>query len=518
MGKGTRKRQGRQEQAQQQAQAAAEQKKAASRKRLIWIVVAIVAVLAIAAGVLLRVRSDIRRQNGDAIREMTVMSTEHFTVDGAMMTYFIHSERSAYARENAGTITAEGLDPKADLKTQPCSRGGDKIETWYDYFADAATWDVKHYLYLAEGATAAGITLDAEDEAYLDEQLQTVRDQAKTENESLEAFVATNFGEGVSLTDIRRAMELQMLGSKLRAHVEEGVACSDEDLQAYYDDNAARLSTCDYYTITFVSSIEDGFTDEQISAYNEGTRVWANGLALCHDVDSFNAYLDSYYRQYYEEQGQLYDDAEIKASIQNNTTLVEGYTYADDAVSAWALDPARQVGDTTVIEGTNEYSVYLITKAPTRLDYKTRTFRQIKLSELSYETAIARRDKVNQLRDTFVAGEQTEDAFTTLAKRNNDDAADLESGGLHENTRKGDVDEKVSEWLFEDGRKAGDIRILKDSSDTYYLVYYVGEGEVCWKVTAAEQLKSSAYEAAYNDLSMNTAVTVDTAAIATLPG
>ena len=518
MGKGTRKRLDRQEERQKQEEVAAAQQKAAGRKRLVWIATAIVAVLVIVAIVLLRIRADVRRQNGDAIRETVAMSSEHYTVDGAMMSYFIHSELSAYVRENANTVTLEGLDPEADLKTQTCTAGNTGAETWFDYFADAAMKDVRYYLYLAEGANEAGLTLSDDDVAHIDSQIQLVRDEAKAKNQSLDEFIAANFGQGVNLDDIRRAIELQMIGSKLRGHVEADVASTDADLQAYYEGNSARLNSCDLYTITFVSSIQDGFTDEQISAYNAGTRVWADGLALCHDVDSFRAYLDSYYRQYYEEQGQAYDDAEIKASIDNNASLLEGFTYTGDTLSEWALDPSRQVGDTTVIEGENEYSVYLITKAPTRLDYKTKTFRQIKLGEESYETAIARRDKINELRDTFAAGEQTEAAFAALAEQNNDDKTDQVLGGLHENARRDDVDEKVREWLFEDGRKAGDVRIIKDGSDNYYLIYYVGEGEPCWKVTAAQQLKTAAYDDAYNKLAMNTNVTVDPGVISKLPG
>lgn len=518
MGKGTRKRLDRQEQAHRQSQAAAAEQKKTNRKRLIWIAAAVVVVLAVAATVAIVRLHDTRTQNGDAIRDKVVMSSRHFKVDGAMMSYFIHSEMSAYVRANSNTISMEGLDPQADLKAQPCSIGSTRVETWFDYFADSATMNVRSILYLAEGASAAGLELTDADRTHIDEQIEIVRDQAKAENQTVEAFVAANFGQGVTTDDIRRAMELQMLGSKLRAHVESGVDCSEAALQTYYHEHAAPLSTCDYYTITFVSSIEDGFTEEQISRYNEGTKKWADDLAQCHDVDSFRAYLADYYRQYYEERGQSYDDAEIQASIDNNAALVEGHLYTGDALSIWALDPARQVGDTTVIEGENEYSVYLITKAPTRLDYKTRNFRQIVLTESGYETAVARRDKANELRDEFLAGEQTEAAFTALAEQYNEDRATRTTGGLCEDTRREDVSDNISAWLFEDGRKTGDIRIFKTDGDVYHLIYYVGEGEVCWKVTAKEQLKAEAYDQTFNELSLATDVTVDRDAIATLPG
>ncbi|MBR3289556.1 MAG: peptidylprolyl isomerase [Clostridia bacterium] len=516
MGKGTRKRLDRQEKLQQQAQELAVQKKAAGRKRLLWIAVVAVAVLAIAAVLLLRLRNDLRLQNGDVIREQIVMSSEHFQVDGAMMSYFIHSEAMAYARANSNTLTMEGLDPDTDLKTQTRTENGS--QTWFDYFADVAEENVRQYLRLTEGAQAAGLKLDADDEAYLDEQIETVRAQAKEENQTVEAFASAKFGLGVNLDDIRRAIDLQMLGAKLRPHLEQEVAATDEQLQAYYNENAAKLNTCDYYTITFVSSIEDGFTNDQILDYNAGTKRWADDLAKCHTMESFRAYLEGYYRMYYEDRGQEYDDAEIQASIDNTAKLVEEHIWTDDELSRWALDPSRQVGDTTVIEGTNEYSVYLITKAPTRLDYKTRDFRQIMLTKDTYETAVNMRDKANELRDRYEAGERTEAAFARLAEQYTDDANTKQAGGLCKNTRKGDTDAAVSAWLFDAARKAGDTRIIKSDDERYYLVYYVGEGEACWRVTAKEQMKAAAYNETYAALRANTQITVEQDAIATLPG
>lgn len=518
MGKGTRKRQDRQEQRRQQAQELAVQKKAASRKRLLWIAAAVAAALLIAAGLFLRLRGEMRRQNGDVIREQTVMASEHFRVDGAMMSYFIHSEAMAYAQENSSTLAAEGLNPDADLKSQ--TRSGNGTQTWFDYFSGIATENVYQYLRLAEGAQAAGLKLDADDEAYLDEQIGTVRAQAKEEDKSVEAFVAEKFGLGVNLDDVRRAIDLQMLGAKLRPHIEESVTVTDEQLQAYYDENAARLNTCDYYTITFSASLEEDYTADQIRDYNEATRRWADDLAKCHNVEDFRAYLDGYYRMYYDGRGQAYDEAEIKASIDNTAKLIEGHVWTDDELSRWALDPSRRAGDTTVIErddnGVKEYAVYLITKAPTRLDYKTRNFRQILLTRSTYKTGAY--GEANDLRDEFEAGERTEAAFAELAKKHSEDLNTQASGGLYRNARKEDVDEKVAAWLFEESRKAGDVRIIKNQNDDFYVVYYVGEGEICWRVTAQNQMKTAAYNRASARLRKDTDITFDQDVMAELPG
>ena len=518
MGKGTRKRLDRQEEKKRQEQVAAEQKQAARRKRRVWIVAAIVAAVAVlAVGVLLIVR-EVRRQDGSVLRSQTVMSTEHYTVDGAMMSYFIHAEARAYAAEHASTIAAEGLDTAQDLKAQPYTLGSSNADTWYDYFAAQATEKVKQYLRLAEGAHKAGITLSAEDDAYLDKQIQVVRDQAKSENKDEAAFVSETYGLGVNLDDVRRAIDLQMLGARYRQSMEQDQTYTDEELQDYYQDHSAKLSTCDYYTITFVSAIDDSFSDDQILDYNAATKRWADDLAACHDMDSFRAFLADYYRRYYEERGQDYDDAEIQAAINANATLVEAYTYTDDELGRWALDPARQAGDTTVIEGENEYSVYLITKAPTRLDYKTKNFRQILLSKVTDGTASGARDKANQLRDEFAAGEQTEAAFAKLAKQYNLYDTDKENGGLCENVRKDGTDEKVSEWLFADGRTPGETRIIKNSSDVYYLIYYIGEGETCWKTLATEYMQRASLDEAYDRLYGSVEIEVNENAIKGLPG
>ena len=502
MGKGARKRLDRQVQAQQQAQTAAAQKKAADRKRILWIAVAIVAVVAI--GLTLFFTLFNRGNKGDGtFRDKIVMTSEHFQVDGAMMSFFIHSEVGLYVKNNASTLSLVGLDTESDLKSQPCSEAG--AETWYDYFANLAIQRVSYYLYLAEGATEAGITLDDDDKEYLDNQMQLVRDQAAQAKQEVELFVEENFGKGVTLDDIYRAIEIRRLGDKLRPHVESGVSYTDEELSTYYADNATKLNTCDYYAFTFDNTVVGG-EDK------------AEELAECHDEAAFRAYLEEYYRRNYEDIGQSYNEAEIKAAFDTNVKVVEGYIYEETDLSDWALDPERQVGDTHVFEEEYGYTVYFITKAPARLDYKTCNYRQIVLTDTTDTIEVNRRTKINQIRDEYLAGEQTEAAFAALAERYNESKDSRASGGLCSDMRREDVGEKACDWLFDDSRKAGDIRIIKEDGDSYYLIYYIGEGEVCWKVTADAQIKEAAFNRTVNQLFEKTNISVDRAAIADLPG
>ena len=91
--------------------------------------------------------------SGLFLRASKAMKTEDFEIDGAMMSYYMHSvyssEVSAYQQmlENMGITSASslvysymGLDPNTDLKKQTHKSSG---KTWFDYIADQAKEQAK---------------------------------------------------------------------------------------------------------------------------------------------------------------------------------------------------------------------------------------------------------------------------------------------------------------------------------------------------------------------------------------
>ena len=88
---------------------------------------------------------------GYFLRSETAAESENFEVDGAMMTYFFHSNYQAYA----GYSSYLGFDPSISLKAQECSLS--QGATWFDYFASLTQSYVNELLALCEAAKANGV-------------------------------------------------------------------------------------------------------------------------------------------------------------------------------------------------------------------------------------------------------------------------------------------------------------------------------------------------------------------------
>jgi len=88
-----------------------------------------------------------------------------------------------------------------------------------------------------------------------------------------------------------------------------------------------------------------------------------------------------------------------------------------------------------------------------------------------------------QILDTWLAGEKTEESFAALAKEKSQDPGSNTNGGLYENVYKGQMVEPFETWCFDESRTYGDYGLVKTSYG-YHVMYYVGS-EPMW-VTYAE--------------------------------
>ena len=110
---------------------------------------------------------------------------------------------------------------------------------------------------------------------------------------------------------------------------------------------------------------------------------------------------------------------------------------------------------------------------------------------------------VTALRDSWLAGDATEDSFAELAREQSEDEGSAENGGLYENIHKGQMVEQFDAFCF-GGHKKGDIDIVYGESASYsgyHLIYFVGEdAEPYSRVLADNDLRTEAYNNAIDAL------------------
>ena len=124
-----------------------------------------------------------------------------------------------------------GVDPATtDLKTEKLPEQAGEDKTWFEYIMEQAKSSVEQLLVLNESANAASYTMTEEDK-------QTVEEKVSSADVS-------SYGDGVTEDDIRTMYEMQMLASSYVNHVMDEMQFTDEELQAYYEENKKSFDTC----------------------------------------------------------------------------------------------------------------------------------------------------------------------------------------------------------------------------------------------------------------------------------
>jgi hypothetical protein len=110
---------------------------------------------------------------GVFLRGSTAAESDDFEVDGAMMSYFIYTTYNDYVQyyqeyyetyfgsymqsNGLSVYSLIGIDPNTSLKKQVMdTKTG---QTWFQYFADQATTEVKRLLVICQAAKAAGVAV-----------------------------------------------------------------------------------------------------------------------------------------------------------------------------------------------------------------------------------------------------------------------------------------------------------------------------------------------------------------------
>lgn len=99
------------------------------------------------------------------------------------------------------------------------------------------------------------------------------------------------------------------------------------------------------------------------------------------------------------------------------------------------------------------------------------------------------RKKAQDALDWYLAGEQTEDEFASLAEEYSEDPGSSSNGGLYTNINLGQMVQEFEDWCFDESREKGDTGLVKT---TYgYHVMFFSDSRLAWIVDATQQLLDS---------------------------
>lgn len=504
--------------------------------------------------------------SGLFLRASKAMKTEDFEIDGAMMSYYMHSvyssEVSAYQQmlENMGITSASslvysymGLDPNTDLKKQTHKSSG---KTWFDYIADQAKEQAEEILIYCQAAKAAGVELDDEDKASIESEIQMLDIYSQLYGTSLNAYIKNLYGEGVKEKDVRRVLEMNALASKYAEMVQEDFydASTDEKVNAFFEKNKNDYISADFLVYEFSASFDSTIKDEtekkdEYLVDKVDASAKADTLAGKTTREEFEAYVkadwmekckEKYHDDYYDDylkkaEGETEDEKKVNAEkmVQEKLEedadnvieglLTEKYAYTVDTdLGKWIFGEkdvaAATVNSTKKIEdsgnndekGTYKVKVYFLVRAASPVEDTTRTFSYMIMSEKDFKE-----EQAEAALDLFKLEEtQSKESLEKIAKG---EAYTKSTFNSLEDLKKGlSGADEIDEWLYKADRKAGDYELISYTYEEvkYYAIIYVEAiSYEEWYVDARDGMVSDEIDAWYEEQQKTYEVVVNDKAI-----
>ena len=403
------------------------------------------------------------------------MGIDDIKVNQNMMSYYFRTnyinqlnQLSSYASYFGGSgsdiYATLGLDVNKSLKDQTYAPFGMTSGTasWYDTILESTKNQVTEYLIYAAAAKDAGITLTDEEYASLDASVDSVvysiMEATGAYSYSADACCELAYGDGVTADDVRDALELQMIATKMSTYLSEKVTSdikADEDrINSVYNEKSHLFNYVDYYSFSFdvhyddviaelygsdktVETLSDGEKESVLKLYKEKieqARERAEELFGKTTLTDFKAMITEFSAN--DEYSGIYDKAvtglatddipkeEDLAKIKN--TLIENVLKEIEVGEPEAINDVRTNKPEEGSESTdNIYTIYDI--------------------EISQKFSDAIKATKNNL-------------FATLVSIL--DTANCENVYYYESTE-GAADDKISVWAFDKERVAGEKKIFE---------------------------------------------------------
>ena len=479
--------------------------------------------------------------SGYFARRTEALSTENYSFTSSQMSYYFYSQYSYMMQMYSyyGLDLSQYINQSASLKTQECvfSDGG----SWFDYFMETAVEQASSVLTLCEAANRAGIKLEDEDYETIDETMAQLEETAKSAGMSVKNYIKNQFGQLVSVDDIKKAVELETLAEKYSQSKEDAADVSLSTLEKTYADSPDNYDTVDYITYTFdyndildakadaesedsdETSDEVEFDDDTKEAAKTTSKEYAEKFAAESTLDGFKKVLKDYFVN-----ALLMTEEDADETIAKESFVMTEVGYdGEDVVIKWAFNDLPEVGEVKIFETVedhehtteengeefaNVYTVAQLTRERGRDEsISSRDVRHILFSTDTY----ADDAKAKEVYDKWVEdGAKVED-FEALVKEYSEDPGSVDNGGLYEGVAEGDMVTEFNDWLFDEARVEGDHGIVKTTYG-WHIMYYEG-GVEGWKATITNEIKTLAREIAKQDAEEAYSVTVDNDALSEIP-
>ena len=378
--------------------------------------------------------------------------------------------------------------------TDSCAYDSEK--TWGEYFEEEAINYIKQvYTY----KDAKNNTLTEDQQKDITEAFDTLAENATQDEKntySLNAYIKLVYGKGVNkkvlrtwLEDVHKAENAQ---KAMQKEYTDGI--KQADITKYYKENKAKynIAKVNYYSLAVDTSKQakkleaKDLTDEQIDKIIKSdfdkTKAAADKLVkeIQANPDNFIKIINKYEKNVKKNNTAIEED-----SVTLSGVIDTAMTSLSNNAKKWIASGAKAGSVKAIYNADYEnktFSFDIVKIIEPATAYSTVNVRHILIQpeDTSDKASLAESEETAQTLYAQWKKNPTEDYFKELAEKNSKDTGSSSNGGLYENVYPGQMVQSFNDWCFDSSRKKGDTGIVKTDYG-YHIMYFVSNNGLYWK-------------------------------------
>ncbi len=442
-------------------------------------------------------------------RSTTAVTVDNSKISAVELNYYYIDTINNYLSQWGDYVSLTGLDTTTALDEQVYD--AETGDTWADYFLDQATLNIQSAYSLYNKAVAEGYTLTEAAQTEIDSTLATMQLYAYYYGFSdVQSYLVGMYGNGSNEDTYRDYCQVQYIASQYASDHNDSLVYTADDVAAALAENPKAQNTYsyNYYYLATTSFLAGGTADD------EGNITYSDEEKAAAEADCLAAAQELSSGTYAGVE--VFDKAIRGLAINSGNESAAStaasnrqYSSVSSTLRDWITDDARQAGDvgmipyestttdadgneTTVVNGC--YVVYF-----TGMDENTYMMDNVRHILVSFaggtededgntvysdEEKAAALAEAEEILNTYLAGELTEDAFSALAVEKSDDTGSASTGGLISDIiPTSNYVENFLNWAIDDARTPGETGIV-ETEYGYHVMYYVSQSEWSYRDTA----------------------------------
>ena len=363
-------------------------------------------------------------------------------------------------------------------------------QTYAAYFQKQTLDALKTETALCQAAQDTGYVLSEEGKQSVEATIANYKQNASSNGYTLSTYLRAIYGPNMTEKIFRERITAANLANEYVQKYQEGLIYDDEQLLAYYEENADDMDTYDFRAFYFNGSpVAKTDADGNAIEATEAETATALGTAKTkaeamlkqlQDGMAFNAAAKLYAD---DDTQDSYDDPDYNRQTKVGSSI-SSLPYAD-----FLTDAARSDGDAELVESSSGTGYYVVQFHGRELDKDTYYSADIRHILVKAET-----DAPVEAEDGTTTTPEPTEAFAALAETYSEDPGSSADGGYYQVTQSTNFFADFKNWCLDPARQAGDFGIIQNTQKDqwgYHLIYFENWGPLAWKNTAQVSLSNA---------------------------